>query len=400
MWYDLVVLAILLIFTIRGAMKGMVWQLAGIAGIVICFLFADAISRFAGPYVPLEDPLNSWVVLLGAYVFFTFIAYLLAGQISESLDKAKLRDFDRHLGAIFGFVKGVVLSLILTFLVVTVSDDARTALLQSRSGYAAAKIVDTLHPYLPILPDNLRLALEKYIHLLDHPDFDLKHGQDYDHGSHDDVLPENLSQSQLETLWSDLGSLVSSQAQRAISDAINSEGDPESRSQLINGMVKILEQTSPEDRQKIEQHFLQLSNQGSSELLSHIATQLGVQITPPNVDLGPPDPEVIVPEPSVTDLARRIAEKYTTSAQQQSAYEKQIVVFLESLPEAVQVGVLKDWNADIWLLPDPDQQTNAQSTLEQRIGRQLQIAGVPFWRLDRAMQDRLRSAGVDVDSPR
>lgn len=402
MWYDLVVLAILILFTLRGAMKGMVWQLAGIAGIVLCFLFADAISAFAGPYVALEPPLNNWVVLLVAYILFTLVAFLMAGQISESLEKAKLKEFDRHLGAMFGFVKGVVLCLIMTFLIVTVSDTARAALLQSRSGYAAAKIVDTVHPYLPILPENLQTALEKYIHLLDNPEFDLEHNHEHDEhnrpvANHNgEILPENLTPSETESLWSELGHLVSRQTESAIANAINSEESPESRSQLIHGLVQILERTDPADRAKIEQHFLQLGQQGSDQLLSHIATQLGISTSESGIDLGSP----VIPEPTISELADRIAQKYTTSTQQRTAYKDQIVVFLKSLPEPVQLGVLKDWNADIWLLPDPDQQTNAQSTLEQRIVLQLEVARVPIWQLQPEMQQYLRAAAGEQDIPR
>ena len=109
MWYDVLVLAILIFFTVRGAAKGMVWQLAGIVGIVACFIFADAISAFAGPYVQLEPPLNTWVILFGAYIVFTFLAFLLAGRIEEYLTRVKLKEFDKHLGAVFGFTNGLCL---------------------------------------------------------------------------------------------------------------------------------------------------------------------------------------------------------------------------------------------------------------------------------------------------
>ncbi len=167
MWYDILVLAILIYFAVRGAARGMVLQLAGIAGIVLCFVFADAISNAAGPYVSLDPPLNNWVILFGAYVVFTLIAYIIAGRISEYLARVKLKEFDSHLGAVFGLLKGVMLCLIMTFAIVTVSEDAREALKKSRSGIAAARIVQTAHPYLPILPPKLVDALEKYIHLLD-----------------------------------------------------------------------------------------------------------------------------------------------------------------------------------------------------------------------------------------
>ncbi|MEW4487105.1 CvpA family protein [Thalassoglobus sp. JC818] len=410
MWYDLVVLAILIFFTIRGAAKGMVWQLAGIAGILLCFIFADGISAAAGPYVHLDPPLNNWVILFGAYIVFTFIAYLLAGRIADFLEKVKLREFDRHLGALFGFIKGVVLCLILTFMVVTVSEDARGALLKSRSGYAAAKIVDTLHPYLPILPENLRLALEDYIHLLDHPDFDLDHTHDPgDHGTHthdgssspnvvdsgninlgnDRVLPGTPSGDASSQLWKTLSGLISDQTQKALSDAIAREESPDSQSSLIAGVSKVLESASPENRKLIEQHFQQLGNQGSEYLLSYLGQQLNVDVSPSAPPNNPAQTRA-----KIAELSRKISQAYTSVPAQQVAYEQQIVGFLGSLPEVVQLGVLADWNADIWSLEDPDSTTNAQSTLDQRIIRQLQVAGVSINQLEPAMQQRLRAAGA------
>jgi uncharacterized membrane protein required for colicin V production len=72
MWYDCLAVAILAYTTIRGAMKGVIWQIAAIAGIVLCFVFSESISAAAGPYVHLDPPLNNWVVMIGAYLVFSF----------------------------------------------------------------------------------------------------------------------------------------------------------------------------------------------------------------------------------------------------------------------------------------------------------------------------------------
>lgn len=412
MWYDILVLGILVYFTVRGAARGMVWQLAGIAGIVVCFVFADAISAFAGPYVQLEPPLNNWVVLFGAYVVFTLISYVVAGQISEFLARVKLREFDRHLGAVFGFVKGVVLSLILTFLVVTMSEDARAALKQSRSGIAAAKIVKTVHPYLPILPEQLVQALEKYIHLLDDEDLDSHYANDHDHehpGPHstsnvslgnevqlgdDAVLPANGAASDA---FAQLGKLVGEQTRQVLQSAIQSESDQASQQTLVDRLVKDLQNAPPEQRQAIEQYFQLIAQRGSQTLLNELKTKLGVTSKPA---ASPSDPAPVLPTQPVTttkqdELAavrKQIVSAYTADPNKRKEFENQIDAFLGTLPLQVHLGVLQDWNADIWSLPDPDRQTTGQSTLEQRILRQLQLAGIPITNLDPAMQQRLNAA--------
>lgn len=412
MWYDILVLGILVYFTVRGAARGMVWQLAGIAGIVVCFVFADAISAFAGPYVQLDPPLNNWVVLFGAYVVFTLISYVVAGQISEFLARVKLREFDRHLGAVFGFVKGVVLSLILTFLIVTMSEDARAALKQSRSGIAAAKIVKTVHPYLPILPEQLVQALEKYIHLLDDEDLDSHYAADHDHehtDSHstsnvslgnevqlgdDSVLPSNGTASDA---FAQLGKLVGEQTRQVLQSAIQSESDQASQQTLVDRLVKDLQNAPPEQRQAIEQYFQLIAQRGSQTLLNELKTKLGVTSKPA---VSPSDPAPVLPTQPVSttkqdELAavrKQIVSAYTADPNKRKEFENQIDAFLGTLPVQVHLGVLQDWNADIWSLPDPDRQTTGQSTLEQRILRQLQLAGIPITNLDPAMQQRLNAA--------
>ena len=44
MWYDLLTLVILMYAMFRGAMKGVVWQLATIAALLMCFLFGIIIG--------------------------------------------------------------------------------------------------------------------------------------------------------------------------------------------------------------------------------------------------------------------------------------------------------------------------------------------------------------------
>lgn len=465
MWFDILILAILVYFTVRGAARGMVWQLAGIVGIVICFLFADGISAVAGPYVQLEPPLNNWIVLFGAYIVFTFIAFILAGRISEFLAKIQLKEFDNHLGAVFGFLKGALLSLILTFLVVTVSEDARAALKTSRSGIAAAKIVETAHPYLPILPAPLLAAIENYIYLLDEKG--LPHYTDPQGGGTPGTdtfgntpiqlgEPINLGTSSPipgtatqpgttatpASLHSELQQLLGAATTQALTTAIGQEQDPQAQTQLLQRLVSDLKGATPAERQTIEQYFQLLGRQGSQILLNDLKSKLGVtngasigfssgtipELIPlegsgsvPSSTVPPASSDPFATTPPATTspstisgsgtiptgttvksqietLKQKIVSAYTNDPTQRQQFSNQIEQFLGTLPERVYLGVLQDWNADIWSLTDPDPGTNAQSTLEQRILRQLEVAGIPLNQLDPAMQQRLRAAGTSLDS--
>ena len=162
MWYDLIVLAILGYFALRGAARGLLTQLASIGAIIVCLVFAESISAAFGPMVKLDPPLNNWVVMFGAYLVCSFIAFGLARVLTDWVERAKLDSFNQHLGAIFGLLKGVVLCLVMTFFLVTLSPASRAALSNSRSAYAAAYIMDRIHP---IMPARLNEALAKYLHV-------------------------------------------------------------------------------------------------------------------------------------------------------------------------------------------------------------------------------------------
>ncbi len=416
MWYDILVLAILIYFAVRGAARGMVLQLAGIAGIVLCFAFADGISQFAGPYVTLEEPLNTWVILFGAYIFFTLIAYVIAGRISEYLVRVKLKEFDSHLGAVLGFVKGVILCLIMTFAIVTVSEDAREALRKSRSGIAAARIVKTGHSYLEVLPPNLVEALEKYIHLLDDDDLANHYAGEHAHHGHDHLPGTNISLGDSGTIdngatpnpsqpgfdpVAELKNLVSQQTQQLLISAIQSESNPQTQNELASRLVENLKSASPQERSEFETLLQPFRNQGSQILLSRLSSFLNVPTTPKPVDPGlPVQPPTTPPQPNlkaeIASYTKQVAAVYSRDPVQQQNFETQISQFLGALPDEIYLGVLKDWNADIRSLPDPDRQTTGQSTLEQRIYRQAELANIPIWKLAPEIQDRLKA----VSNPR
>jgi uncharacterized membrane protein required for colicin V production len=206
MWYDLVVLGILLYFAVRGASRGIISQLAGIAGIALCLVFAESISAAIGPMVSLQPPLNHWVVMFGSYLFFSFIAFGFARVMNDWIERAKLETFNRHLGMMFGAVKGVVLCLVLTFFLVTLSPAAREALKMSKSAHVAALIMDRIHP---IMPEKLNVALHEYlnIHALDAGDANLQTRDGITSGTTTGTttIPQGGSGSGQSPLWNDAG---------------------------------------------------------------------------------------------------------------------------------------------------------------------------------------------------
>jgi membrane protein required for colicin V production len=404
MWYDVLILGLLVFFAIRGAVKGVVFQLASIAGIVLCFVFAGGISHTLGPYVHLDPPMNHWVVFGTAYLAFTFGCYLIARVLNDWLEKNKLKDFDRHLGAILGFVKGVALSLVLTFFVVTMSQSARAALKNSYSGRYAAILMDRLHP---ILPEKLHDAVAEYIHLLDSPDLDLKysHEDEHNHQNVDSILgsPTSFPASTIpgdsssgpapaQSLWTQLQSFLNPDSQRVISDALQS-ADPQSRSQIEQNLHTLLNSSSAPDRATLQQQIVQV---GAGQLQQFLDWRLKSLMGPVNSNSSETTPANSGATNNLVQqrdlLTRQIAELYSAIPNIQQSIEVDIAQRIAGVPDMVSVAVLQDWKADLTRTqPDPDPQTVSNSLIEERILRQLQFAGIRVEQLSPQLQQRLRA---------
>jgi uncharacterized membrane protein required for colicin V production len=175
MWYDLLTLVILMYAMFRGAMKGIVWQLATIAALLMCFFFSGSLSAAVAPFIRVEPPLNQWIAMLILYLGFSFVSFGVARALHEMIESMRIEALDRHLGAILGLVKGGMFSLFLTFFLVTLSHSARETIINSESGYVAAVVIDRLDP---VIPGDLHALLEPYIRRLDAPEIEREHRED------------------------------------------------------------------------------------------------------------------------------------------------------------------------------------------------------------------------------
>ena len=160
MWYDFAVAGILLFCLVRGMSKGFVWQLAALGSVVLCFAFAETASLAIAPYLNVQPPLNRWVSMLLLYVACSFVCFALARGLKSTLEKRQFDDYDRHLGGLFGVLKGAGLAVVVTFFAVTLSDKLRPTVLRSYSGHAAAVV---MNQFAPLFPEGLGRYIEPYL---------------------------------------------------------------------------------------------------------------------------------------------------------------------------------------------------------------------------------------------
>lgn len=162
--YDLVMLAVLGLSMAFGAWKGMAWQLAAMASLVVSAGVAAHGSGRLAPYFGVEAPWNRCLAMLVLYVATSLGIWLLFRLVARIIDRVQLREFDRQVGALFGLAKGVLWCLVITFFAVTLSESTRQKVLHSHSGYYAAVLVQRA---TPVLPPEVREVLGRYIEKFD-----------------------------------------------------------------------------------------------------------------------------------------------------------------------------------------------------------------------------------------
>lgn len=162
--YDALMILVLVSTTVFGAHKGMAWQLASLASLVLSAGVAVHASRPLVAIFGWNEPWNRAVAMLALYLLTALLVWIVFRGVADFIDRVKLKEFDRQVGAMFGLAKGLLLCSVITFFALTLSESARQFVLRSRSGDWIAR--GTRHAAL-ILPEELRSIVGKYVDQMD-----------------------------------------------------------------------------------------------------------------------------------------------------------------------------------------------------------------------------------------
>ncbi|TWU23771.1 CvpA family protein [Bythopirellula polymerisocia] len=162
--YDVLMLVVLIAATIFGMWKGMAWQIASLASLVLSYFIA---LRFADQLAPTFEgiappPLNKFVAMLVIYMATSFVIWSLFRFISGVIDRVKLESFDRQMGAIFGFAKGVLLCTAITFFAVSLlPQPQKEQILASQTGRYIVVMLDKTDA---VVPPEIHDVIGPYLH--------------------------------------------------------------------------------------------------------------------------------------------------------------------------------------------------------------------------------------------
>ena len=154
-------LLVLVATTLFGFWKGMAWQIASLSSLVLSYFAALRFSTQLAPVFGDHAPWNRFVAMLAIYIVTSFVIWTLFRLVSGAIDKVRLVAFDRQLGAMFGFAKGVLLCVAITFFAVTLLPPAQgEAIVGSRSG---RYIVALLNKTDAVVPPELHQVIDPYL---------------------------------------------------------------------------------------------------------------------------------------------------------------------------------------------------------------------------------------------
>lgn len=163
--YDIVMLVVLVGAALFGAIKGFAWQLASIASIGVSYFVA---YRFREPFsqsIQAEPPWNRFLAMLILYIGTALVIWVLFRMASGTINRMRLREFDRQIGALFGLAKGALYCTLITMFAVTLMGDGiREKIVMSRSGHYIAKVLDRSQA---VIPPEIHEVVEPYLNRFD-----------------------------------------------------------------------------------------------------------------------------------------------------------------------------------------------------------------------------------------
>jgi membrane protein required for colicin V production len=147
--YDLVMLGVLAGAAVLGYFKGMVWQLAWIAGIAVSTYVAFRFGPAVAPSFGNQAPWNRFAAMLALYVGSSLAVWIVFRMISGAINAVHLSAFDHQLGLLLGLAKGALLCIVITFFTVTLAPNYRQQIVASKSGRLVANLIVRADTYLP-----------------------------------------------------------------------------------------------------------------------------------------------------------------------------------------------------------------------------------------------------------
>lgn len=147
--YDVAMVGVIVAGMVWGAFKGITWQLASLASLVLGYMVSHTLSSQVAPYFPGDPVVARALAMLALYVATAGGIFFVAWCVRATLQKLKFEAFDRHLGMLLGGLEGTLLGLVATLFVVSVAPQTRGPIFSSPTGKVVGQVMSAVGPVLP-----------------------------------------------------------------------------------------------------------------------------------------------------------------------------------------------------------------------------------------------------------
>ena len=159
--YDILMLLVLVATAMFGFWKGMAWQIASLASLVVSYFVALKFADQLAPMISSHAPWNKFVAMLAIYIGTSFVIWMAFRLVAGLIDQVKLQSFDRQMGLLFGLAKGALFCVAITFFAVTILPQSqKEMILASRTG---EYIVVALDKTQSVVPPEIHEVIHPYV---------------------------------------------------------------------------------------------------------------------------------------------------------------------------------------------------------------------------------------------
>ena len=127
--FDLFSVVLIAVFFGFGRKRGLAWQLAGIASLVLGYVAATRFAPGLCVRFKMDTAPGRFFVWAGVYSAVSTAVYLVACRFKRFLRDQELDELDQHLGGVLGAVKGAILLSLFVIVVVTLIPRLRPRIL-------------------------------------------------------------------------------------------------------------------------------------------------------------------------------------------------------------------------------------------------------------------------------
>ena len=150
-YLDYFFITIIFISLLVGCYRGFTRELFSLAGWVFAFYFANLFSGDLLKYVPFEfgEHINFIIIYMVIFMIILLVATFVSTLLNKLIQNIGLGVFNLIMGSIFGFMRGVLITFIIIFLVEKTSFISEPILAESKTIPVIKLAIKLSLSYLP-----------------------------------------------------------------------------------------------------------------------------------------------------------------------------------------------------------------------------------------------------------